>query len=86
MKKVILKEKTEEVYLSDLNDDSIVGIDWDGLKHFVINTKDGFCATDNLNTSDRWNAETLKEYISKIENQKVFVFENQKELFKWLSE
>lgn len=89
MKKVIFKKRTEEVYLSDLNDDSIIGIQWKtGVKTFVVNSNDGFVGCGKLSTLGSWEKDSKKEYVKTAIEQKpeIFVFETEKELFKWLSE
>lgn len=93
MKKVILKEKIEEVYLSDLNEDSVVGVQWidDVKSSFVYNKcQEEYTqiANDRSNTISMNGKKTIKEYIEYIGTKhiKVYLFETQKELFKWLSE
>ena len=96
MKRVILKNRECEINFEDLTDKSFVGIQWeDGKKCMIIDTKEGYCSiADNHypNTWNVWYASTLKGYVKNALNQgnntksQAFVFEDAKELFKWMSE
>lgn len=90
MIKVILEEKKPEMHISDITDNSIVGILWtDGIKSYLI--KDGANIVhvgNNNNTAYPMNGMTSKKnYIIDLNsNEAVYVFNDMKELFKWLSE
>jgi len=96
MKRVILKNRECVINFEDLTDKSFVGILWeDGKKCMIIDTKEGYCSIcDDYypNTLYVWYAPTVKEYVKKALNQgnntksQAFVFEDVKELFKWMSE
>lgn len=87
MKKVILKERIEEVYLSDLNDDSIVGIVFENdSKGVLIYTPEGFCSTSDLNIYNKWFRDTKKQYLKDLEHKETYQFDTMKDLYKWLGE
>jgi len=96
MRRVILKQRESEINFEDLTNKSFVGIQWeDGKKCMIIDTKEGYCsiADDHYpNTWNVWYAPTVKEYVKRSLNQgnntksQAFVFEDVKELFKWMSE
>ena len=87
MKKVILEEKSSEVYLSDLMATSIIGMETSHGNKFVLSkTNSGFecVGNNNLSSSGKTNYKSFKDALEGFEN--VFVFETTKELFKWMSE
>jgi len=96
MRRVILKQRPSEINFEDLTNRSFVGIQWeDGKKCMIIDTKEGYCSIANNhfpNTCNVWYAPTLKEYVKRALNQgnntnsQAFVFDEIKELFKWISE
>ena len=93
--KRIIKEDQEVVSLHNINNTSIVGIQWEsGDKCFIIHTPEGFCSVSNRNRPNIfnvWYAKSAQEYIERALNQgnntnsKAFVFNDQLELFEWMS-
>ena len=86
MRKVILENKKEEVYLSDLNEDSIVGVQTSICKFVMSRTKNGYewIGEINLSSNEKSQYKTIKEACHG--NSEVYQFDTMKELFKWLSE
>jgi hypothetical protein len=88
MRKVILEEKKSEVYLSDLNEGSIVGVRTNlGGKFALSKTRSGyeFIGNGNLLTGSKTQYESLNKALIEM-NQDVFIFDTSKDLFKWMSE
>lgn len=93
--KRIIKEDREVVSLYDISNTSIVGIQWEsGDKGFIIHTPEGFCSVSNRNRPNIfnvWYAESAQEYIRRCLNQgnntnsKAYVFNDQLELYEWMS-
>jgi hypothetical protein len=93
--KRIIKVSEEVVSLCDINNTSCVGIQWEGgFKCFIINTPEGFCSVSNRtrpNIFNVWYAESAQEYVEKSLHQgnntdsKAYVFDDQLELFEWMS-
>lgn len=95
MKKIIDKVPSEFARLDDINNKSIVGILWaDGAKSFVIRVRDtSFVSVGagltNFDVSNCWGEPSVKEYILSATNGQratAFLFESDKELYKWMSE
>lgn len=91
MKKVIIKQEEEKVYLSDLDSSSLVGLEFNqGVKAFLLySCKKGFYCINNTDFSELESKDfedTIKGYIEEMNVKNVFVFETHKELFKWMSE
>jgi hypothetical protein len=96
MRRVILKDRECEINFEDLTDKSFVGIQWeDGKKCMIVDTREGYCSISNdqhyPNTWNVWYSPTVKEYVKNALNQgnntksQAFVFNDVKELFKWMS-
>jgi hypothetical protein len=87
MKKVILENK-KEVYLSDLNENSIVGILWEyEIKKAVFTSNhDVFVVKNDKIRPEIYNNTNVVKYINQFVGIEVFLFNTMKELFKWLSE
>ena len=93
--KRIIKESEQVVSLYDINNTMCVGIQWEGGdKCFIIDTPEGFCSIGNRwrpNIYNVWYAKSVQEYIERALNQgnntnsKAFVFNDQLELFEWMS-
>lgn len=91
MKKVIIKQEEEKVYLSDLDSSSLVGLEFNqGLKAFLLySCEKGFYCVNNTDFSkleSKIFEDTIKDFVETCKVQEVFVFETHKELFKWMSE
>lgn len=89
MKKIILEENKDQVYLSDLNDDSIVGVVFEeNTKGFLFKSEKGFTAicNDEIDISENWYASTIEEYVSDDVVKQAYQFKTMKGLFKWLAE
>ena len=95
MKRVILKGRECVINFEDLTDKSFVGIQWeDGKKCMIIDTREGYCSISDdyyPNVWNVWYAPTVKEYVKNALTQgnntksQAFVFNDVKELFKWMS-
>jgi len=94
MKRIVI-EQSETVALSEIDNNSIVGIQWEsGDKCFIIDTPAGLCSVNNRtrpNIFNVWYAESAQEYVEKSlhqgnnTNSKAYVFDDQLELFEWMS-
>ena len=94
MKKVVVN-KTIEVSIEEIKNDHIIGVLWStGSKNFLIQSdykeycttsvKDGICSNTIKEKSKK---ELLKRFLSKnVLSLEIFVFDTEKELYKWLSE
>jgi hypothetical protein len=95
MKRIVNKSENT-VLLCNIEDTSIVGIQWEcGDRAMIISTPDGFCALSNRHKPNLWNvwyAPSTREYIDRALKQgnntksKAFVFDTTYELYKWMSE
>ena len=94
MKKVVVN-KVREISIEEIKNDHIIGILWStGSKNFLIQSdykeycttsvKDGICSRTIREKSKK---ELLKRLLSKnVLSLEIFVFDTEKELYKWLSE
>jgi hypothetical protein len=93
MKRVIKEVEKNVVSISDIDNSSIVGIDWGTSKSMVIQedynvftSLGNNCRPNLLNV---WERRTQFEYVESAMAQggyvKVYVFDNIKELFNWMS-
>lgn len=94
MKKVVVN-KVREISIEEIKNDHIIGVLWSsGSKNFLIQSDDKeYCATsvkDGIcsNTiKEKSKKELLKKFLSKnVLSLEIFVFDTEKELYKWLSE
>jgi hypothetical protein len=94
MRKVILEEKKSEVYLSDLNEGSIVGVTTTTSNErlfFQYNSEKGFYLVSNrdyfIDIKDKVYEKSISTYVKEnIWISEVFIFDKIKDLFKWMSE
>lgn len=93
MKKVVIAKKPvieNLVYIEDLVDDDIIGIECTYEKFTVIRCASGFIALNSrkLDISKNYSTPTLRDYLSKFPPtyKNIYKFDSTKELFKWLSE
>ena len=93
MKKVLVQDASNVIDLSQVTNDSIVGIKWrTERKGFVVKLKnESFVSIGNsdLNADDSWSETSVKQYIKRaFERQEgeAFVFDTLKELYRWLAE
>ena len=94
MKRLITRNE-DTVPLCNIEDSSIVGIQWErGDKAIIISSPDGFCALSNRHKPNLWNvwyAPSAREYIERALKQgnntksKAFVFDTTYELYEWMS-
>ena len=94
--KRIIHVNEDVVSLCNIEDTSIVGIQWeDGTKCMIISTSEGFCSLNHKYKPNLWNvwyAPSTREYIERALRQgnntksKAFVFDTTYELYKWMSE
>ena len=94
MKRIVI-EQDETIALNDVDNTLCVGIQWESdQKAIIIRTAQGYCSMSNYNIPNImnvWYADTLQEYVERSlkqgnnTNSKAFVFNNTKELYKWLS-
>ena len=94
MKKVVVN-KVREISIEEIKNDHIIGVLWSsGSKNFLIQSddkeycttsvKDGICSRTIKEKSKK---ELLKRFLSKnVLSLEIFVFDTEKELYKWLSE
>ena len=94
MKKVVVN-KVREISIEEIKNDHIIGILWSsGSKNFLIQSdykeycttsvKDAICSNTIKEKSKK---ELLKRLLSKnVLSLEIFVFDTEKELYKWLSE
>ena len=87
MKKVILQEKSSRVYLKDLSQKDIIGMqNGCGIKYILLQTIKGYeyISDENILSGSRIQYTNL---YAALENcHSLFVFDTSKELFKWMSE
>jgi hypothetical protein len=94
MRRIVI-ERDQTVSISEVNDNSFVGIQWEqGSKCMIIQTPEGFCSISNVyrpNTMHVWYTDTVQEYVSRAfkqgnnTNSRAFAFNNAKELYEWMS-
>ena len=94
MKKVVVN-KVREISIEEIKNDHIIGVLWSsGSKNFLIQSdykeycktsvKDSICSNTIKEKSKK---ELLKRLLSKnVLSLEIFVFDTEKELYKWLSE
>ena len=94
MKKVVVN-KVREISIEEVKNDHIIGILWStGSKNFLIQSDDKeYCVTTVNNgiwsntIKEKSKKELLKRFLSKnVLSLEIFVFDTEKELYKWLSE
>ena len=94
MRRIVI-ERDQTVSISEVNDNSFVGIQWEQeSKCMIMRTPEGFCSIANTgypNTMHVWYTNTVQEYVSKAfkqgnnTNSRAFAFNNVKELCEWMS-
>ena len=88
--KVILEEKKDAVHLSELNNDSVIGVLWgDDSKGVLLNNHENFFIlnNDSICVGFAVKKPSIKEYFEYIKEFKdVYLFSSVKECFKWMSE
>ena len=94
MRRIVIERDTT-VSLSEVDDRSFVGIQWEvGSKCMIIQTPEGFCSISNVyypNTMHVWYTDSIQEYVTRALNQgnntnsRAFAFNNAKELYEWMS-
>ena len=94
MKKVVVN-KVREISIEEIKDDHIIGVLWSsGSKNFLIQSDDKEYCTTTVNNGiysntikEKSKKELLKRFLSKnVLSLEIFVFDTEKELYKWLSE
>ena len=94
MRRIVL-EQNEVVSLSEVNNRSFVGIEWEiNWKCMIIRTEKGYCSISNDHTPNImnvWYADSIQEYVARVLNQgnntnsRAYAFNNTKELCEWMS-
>lgn len=94
MRRIVIERDTT-VSLSEVDNRSFVGIEWEsGSKYMIIRTPKGYCSISNdylPNIMNVWYADSIQEYVTKAFNQgnntnlRAFAFNNTKELCEWMS-
>jgi hypothetical protein len=92
MRRIVQKINVQEVSLSDITNDSFIGIEWDsGNKSRVITVStDQFAGLSILDTDLRgkWTRESKKQYVkSSIEQMgrvRAYLFDSEEDLLKWI--
>lgn len=94
MKKVVVN-KVREISIEEIKNDHIIGILWginnknfliqsDNKEYCTTSVKEGICSRTIREKSKK---ELLKRLLSKnVLSLEIFVFDTEKELYKWLSE
>ena len=94
MKKVVVN-KVREISIEEIKNDHIIGVLWSsGSKNFLIQSNDKEYCTTTVNDGiysntikEKSKKELLKRFLSKnVLSLEIFVFDTEKELYKWLSE
>jgi len=94
MKKVVVN-KVREISIEEIKDDHIIGVLWSsGSKNFLIQSDDKEYCTTTVNNGiysntikEKSKKELLKRFLSKnVLSLEIFIFDTEKELYKWLSE
>jgi len=93
--KEIVVERYTTVSLSEIDNRSCVGIQWeDGSRCMIIRTQEGYCSMNNKNIPNImnvWYADSVQEYVTRALNQgnntdsRAFVFDDTKALCEWMS-
>ena len=90
MKKVITEVDRNVVNIDDLNNKSIIGIEWRfNDKSFIVENKEGeFCGMNfkSLSLQGSWSAKSLHDYVTQAaeQNPEIYEFDNVVELYNWL--
>lgn len=88
MKKVVFEPETT-INLKEVNNDSIVGIQWKyGNRSLVIKTENGYTGISDDDISKNWLKPNKLELIetAKEIDADIFVFDSHSEAFRWLGE
>lgn len=91
MKKVVKNQQSDVINLSDVTDESIVGIQWsDESKSFLIkleSKKFAACGHSHLYLGNAWHRPSVKEYLEDVivAGATPFVFDTLKELYQWMA-
>lgn len=86
MKKVVFEPETT-INFKEVNNDSIVGIQWMyGNRSLIVKTMLGYIGIDDDDISECWVKPSKIEYIKTAVSTggTVFVFKNHSEVFRWL--
>ena len=93
MKKVLVQDASNVIDLSQVTNDSIVGIKWrTKRKNFIVKLKnESFVSIggSDLDVANSWSEQSVKQYIKRAfegQEAEAFVFDTLKELYRWLSE
>ena len=94
MRRIVI-EQGPTVSLNEVDNKSIVGIQWEsGRKSMIINTHNGFCSIANdyyPNICNVWYADSMIDYVKSAlsqgnnTNSRAYAFNNTKELCEWMS-
>jgi hypothetical protein len=92
MKRIVQQMNVQEVSLSDITNDSFVGIEWySGNKSRVITVStDKFAGLSILDTDLRgkWTMESKKQYvkssIEQTEEVRAYLFDSEEDLLEWI--
>ncbi len=86
--KTVIFEK-EKIYFEEVNNDSIVGIQWKyGNRSLIIKTEKGYTGISDDDISKNWLKPSKLELIetAKEIDADFFVFDSHSEAFRWLGE
>ena len=92
MKKVVKNQQCDVINLSDVTNESIVGVQWkDGEKSFIVKLKSekfAACGSTDLCLGDAWHRTSVEKYLEKTISMGAtpFVFDTLKELYQWMAE
>jgi hypothetical protein len=89
MKKVVFEKSISTIDFEEINNESIVGIQWrDGKRTMVVKVRYGYIGVSNDHAGASWNESSKRSYIERAVEigSDIFVFDSHSELFKWMSE
>ena len=90
MKRVVLKQECDVIDLSQITNDSIVGVKHDRFWGFLTQTPEGdfFACERNFDNDGCWVENSKQNAAKKLIERgcEVFVFDSLKELYTWLAE
>lgn len=89
MKKVVFNSNPSTINFEEINNDCIVGIQWNtGRRSMITKSQQGYIGVSDDNAYSAWGEPSKVSYIERAikSDCHVFVFENYSELFKWMSE
>lgn len=89
MRKLVIGDDKKTITLDEINNESLVGVDYGDEKVIVVNTIEGYVGVEkDLDSTESWSETSIQKYVNFATKRsgatEVFVFENHKEMFDWL--